>query len=386
MSNFEEKIWCSAEKGLSLHAKLIEMKQIILVVACMMMALGLHAQRVIVVEKGNVQSLLDAVSKANEQNADKSAKPLFVLIPDGYYDLGDRVLTRITGHHIAFIGQSMTGTIIRNKPDYKNESISKTAVFQNRGTDNYFQDMTLQNDLDYYACKSAGRAVTLHDKGTRTICNRVRMLSYQDTYYSDNEQCQHYFQNSEIHGTVDFICGSGDVWFEGCKIVTEKRDLEGINRDVIAAPRTENTPWGYIFNHCTIENVVSPFDYARGWKCTPHCIWLYTTLLTPEKLNKTRFDYRGMRTVQSDFKEFGTMDAQGRDITPKTNVLTFTMTRKETKGDKEITTEDNCTVETILTAERAANYTIDNVFGNWHPDQVLRKIEKKARKLRFPSE
>ena len=386
MSNFEEKIWCSAEKGLSLHAKLIEMKQIILVVACMMMALGLHAQRVIVVEKGNVQSLLDAVSKANEQNADKSAKPLFVLIPDGYYDLGDRVLTRITGHHIAFIGQSMTGTIIRNKPDYKNEGISKTAVFQNRGTDNYFQDMTLQNDLDYYACKSAGRAVTLHDKGTRTICNRVRMLSYQDTYYSDNEQCQHYFQDSEIHGTVDFICGSGDVWFEGCKIVTEKRDLEGTNRDVIAAPRTENTPWGYIFNHCTIENVVSSFDYARGWKCTPHCIWLYTTLLTPEKLNKTRFDYRGMRTVQSDFKEYGTMDAQGRDITPKTNVLTFTMTKKETKGDKEITTEDNCTVETILTAERAANYTIDNVFGNWHPDQVLRKIEKKARKLRFPSE
>ena len=345
------------------------MKQIILVVTCMMMALGLHAQRVIVVEKGNVQSLLDAVSKANELNADKSAKPVFVLIPDGFYDLGERVLTRITGHHIAFIGQSMTGTVIRNKPDYKNEGISKTGVFQNRGSNNYFQDLTLQNDLDYYACNSAGRAVTLHDKGTRTICQRVRMLSYQDTYYSDNEQCQHYFKDSEIHGTVDFICGSGDVWFEGCRIVTEKRDLEGTNRDVIAAPRTENTPWGYIFNHCTIENVVSPFDYARGWKCTPHCIWLYTTLLTPEKLNNTRFDYRGMRTVQNDFKEFGTMDAEGRDITPKSNVITFVLE------------DEKNPVETILTQEEAKRYTLANAFPDWKPAKVAEQMDKKSKKL-----
>ena len=352
-----------------MHTKLIEMKQIILVVAYMMITLSIQAQRVIVVEKGNVQSLLDAVEQANKMNADKTAKQLFVLIPDGFYDLGERVLTRITGHNIAFIGQSMKGTIIQNKPDIKNEGISKTAVFQNRGSNNYFQDMTLKNDLDYYSCGAAGRAVTLHDKGTRTICNRVRMLSYQDTYYSDNEQCQHYFKDSEIHGTVDFICGAGDVWFERCRIVTEKRDLEGKNRNVIAAPRTENTPWGYIFNYCTIENIVSAFDYARGWKCTPHCIWLYTTLLTPEKLNKTRFDYRGMRTVQNDFKEFGTMDAEGHDITPKSNMVTF-----------ELNDEKN-TVETILTQEEVRKYTLKNVFPGWKPTKVAEQIEKKSRKL-----
>ena len=369
MCSFNKKIWFFAWLLLSLHTKLTQMKQIILVVAYMMMTLSLQAQRIIVVEKGNVQSLLDAVNKANGLNADKSAKPLFVLIPDGFYDLGDRVLTRITGNHIAFIGQSMKGTIIRNKPNYKNEGISKTAVFQNRGANNYFQDMTLQNDLDYYACNSAGRAVTLHDKGTRTICNRVRMLSYQDTYYSDNELCQHYFKDSEIHGTVDFICGAGDVWFERCRIVTEKRDLEGSNRDVIAAPRTENTPWGYIFNHCTIENVVSPFDYARGWKCTPHCIWLYTMLLTPEKLNNTRFDYRGMRTVQNDFKEYGTMDAEGHDITPKSNVVTFVLE------------DESNTVETILTQEEAKKYTLTNTFPDWKPAKIAEQMEKKSRKL-----
>ena len=286
------------------------------------MALGCLAQRVILVEKGSTQSLLDAISQANELNADKDAKPLYILIPDGFYDLGERVLTRITGHHIALIGQSMSGTVIQNKPDVKNEGLSKTAVIQNRGSENYFQDLTLKNALDYYAAGAAGRAATLHDKGTHTICNRVRLLSYQDTYYSDN-----------------------------------------------AAPKTSKTQWGYIFNHCTVENIVSNFEYARGWSATPHSIWLHTTLLTPERLNPTRFDSHGMRTIQNDFKEYGTIDAQGRDITPRSNVVTFTL--KDEKNP----------VETILTADEAKRYTVKRVFLDWNPQKVIRQTEKKAKKL-----
>lgn len=353
---------------------------ILLAISCWLLTIG-YAQQVIKVEKGNAKSLLDAVAQANKMNADKTAKQLFILIPDGFYDLGETVLTRITGYNIALIGQSMTGTIIQNKPEAKNEGISKTAIFQNRGTNLYLQDLTLKNALDYYNAGAAGRAVTLQDKGYRTICNRVRLLSYQDTYYSDNNLGQSYFQNSEIHGTVDFICGDGDVWFEHCKIVTEKRSQKGNGRNVIAAPKTSKTLWGYIFNRCTVENIVSNFEYARGWNGTPHCAWLYTTLLTPEKLNKNRFDYRGMNTVQNDFKEFGTMDAQGRDITPQTNVVTYIMSKKKVDGDKEITTEQTCTDETILTAERAADYTIDIVFGSWRPDKIIKKMEKTTQKL-----
>ena len=357
------------------------MKQILLTICCVFFSFSVQAQRTIVVKKGDAQSLLEAVKEANTLNAETNAKRLFILIPDGFYDLGKTVLTQITGHNIALIGQSTEGTIIQNAPDFKNEGISKTGIFQNRGSNNYFQDLTLKNALDYYACGAAGRAVTLHDKGTKTICNRVRMLSYQDTYYSDNEECQHYFLNSEIHGTVDFICGAGDVWFERCRIVTEKRTLDGSNRDVIAAPRTSKTPWGYVFNRCTIENIVSQFDYARGWHTTPHCIWLYTTLLSPEKLNASRFDYRGMRTVLSDFKEYGTMDATGKNITPASNPITYTLTTKKQEGDKEIVTEQSRTDETILTDTEAARYTIKRVFGDWHPDCVAKQIEKQARKL-----
>ncbi len=357
------------------------MRKYLLLACCMMLAVVVYAQKTIVVKKGDAQSLLNAVSEANKMNAEKNAKQLYIFIPDGFYDLGETVLTRITGSHIAFIGESMEGTIIQNKPQVKNEGLSKTAIFQNRGYDNYFQDMTLKNALDYYAAGAAGRAATIQDKGSRTICNRVRLLSHQDTYYSDTEDGQYYFQDSEIHGTVDFICGAGDVWFENCRIVTEKRTLDGSGRNVIAAPRTSNTRWGYIFNMCTVENIVSNFEYARGWNATPRCIWLNTTLLSPEKLNPTRFDSRGMNTVQSYFKEYGTIDSEGRDITPETNVVTFKITRKRPEGDKEIVTERSFTDETIMTADEAALYTQENVFGCWKPVEVIKKMERKSKKL-----
>jgi hypothetical protein len=348
------------------------MKQIILFVACLMISLSTLGQRVIVVEKDNVQSLLDAISTANEQNADTTAERLFILIPNGFYDLGETMLTRISGHNVALIGESMKGVIIRNKPDIKIESISKTAVFQNRGRNNYYQDLTLKNDLDYYASEPDGRAVTLQDKGTRTICNRVRMLSYQDTYYSDNEKCQNYMRDTEIHGTIDFICGAGDVWFEGCKIVTEKRTRDGSGTNIITATRTSETPWGYIFNHCTIENDVSMFNYGRSWHTNPHCVWLHTTLLTPRKLETTRFDDEGMKISSNYFKEYATMDAQGHDITPKTNVVTFTL-RDHTQP---------FVAETIMTKEESKQYTLKRVFGDWRPDKILKKLEKQSKKIK----
>jgi len=350
----------------------LQMKRLFLSLIGMLLVVVAIAQRVIVVESGNVKSLLDAISKANETNAAEDAERTIILIPDGYYDLGETMLTRISGHNVSLIGQSTEGTIIRNKPDVKIESISKTAVFQNRGRNNYFQDLTLKNDLDYYSAVPDGRAVCLQDKGTRTICNRVRMLSFQDTYYSDNEKCQHYMQDTEIHGTIDFICGAGDVWFERCRIVTEKRNPDGSGTNIITATRTAETPWGYVFNRCTIENRVSMFNYGRSWHTNPRCVWLYTMLLTPEKLVPTRFDAEGMKTSGNYFKEYHTMDAQGRDITPKTNVVRFTL-RDHTQP---------FVAETIMTREEARQYTLKTVFGEWRPDKALKRLEKQAKKLK----
>ncbi|MBP5337823.1 MAG: hypothetical protein J6Z14_00750 [Prevotella sp.] len=322
------------------------------------------------VKAGDAQSLLDAISQANQQNADAgTADRLFILVPAGYYDLGERTLTAITGHNISLVGQGMEQTVIRNAPLVEQEGISKTATILVRGTGTYLQDLTLRNDLDYYSAGAAGRAVCLQDKGQNTICLRVRMLSYQDTYYAYNEDAEHYLEDCEIHGTVDFICGAGDVYFRNCVIETEKRSLDGSGRCVIVAPRTSQTHWGYVFDGCTIRSNVSVFQYARGWNVKPRCVWLNTRLMQPELLREPRFDPEGMRTADNYFKEFGTTDADGRNITPKSNIVTF------------FCKEDTFRVETVMTPQEASTYSPKAVFPSWRPDKSVRQLEKQCQKL-----
>ena len=349
------------------------MKRLLLFFSVLSWVMVLHAagrMQTIVVQAGDAKSLLSAIDQANAQNVDPKAERVFILIPDGVYDLGERCLTTISGYNIALVGQSMEGTIIVNAPKIEKEGIGSTATLLNRGAGTYVQDLTLKNALDYYHSGAAGRAVCWQDKGQRTIFKRVRMLSYQDTYYSHSESCQHYFEDSEIHGTIDFICGAGDVFFNRCLIVTEKRNADGSGCNVIVAPRTSVTQWGFVFNECTIRNDMSTFHYARGWHTLPRCTWLNTRIETPEKLEPTRFDPQGMRTVESHFYEYGTMDAEGRDITPKSNVVTFTL-----KGESR-------TRETILSAKDAQLFKLKNVYPDWRPEIVTQKLMKQVAKLK----
>lgn len=349
------------------------MKKLILLtilLLCCTVAGARSNDRVIVVEAGSAESLLSAIAAAGERNAAPSSKRLYILIPNGFYDLGETALTTISGYNVSLVGESMEGTIIRNAPLVANEGISTTATLLNRGINTYVQDLTLKNDLDYYHSGPAGRAVCWQDKGQRAIFKHVRMLSFQDTYYSHSEECQHYFEDSEIHGTVDFLCGAGDVYFNRCLIVTEKRNADGSGVNVIAAPRTSTTLWGYVFNECTIRNDVSMFHYGRGWHTHPRCIWINTRLETPEKLCEDRYDPMGIRSVDNEFFEYHTMDMDGRDITPASHVVEFIYQDQRRRH------------ETIVSADEAMRYSLKNVFPNWKVGKITQKLYKRSMQLK----
>lgn len=326
--------------------------------------------KIIKVKAGDSESLLEAIERAGILNADTTSERLYILIPNGTYDLGERALTTINGHNIALVGESMERTVIVNAPPVEKEGISTTATLLNRGLNTYVQDLTLKNALDYYHSGAAGRAVCWQDKGFRAMFKRVRLLSYQDTYYSHSEECQHYMEDCEIHGTVDFICGAGDVYFNRCTIVTEKRNEDGSGENVIAAPRTSTTKWGFVFNHCTIRSDKSLFFLARGWHTLPRCAWLYTRIESPELLGATRFDPVGIRSVDNQFFEYHTTDTEGRLISPETNVVNFTCKEQQREA------------ETIMTSEVARQYTLKNVFPDWKPEKTTRKLTKKCDRLK----
>lgn len=307
-----------------------------------------------VVQTGNAGNFLTMLDLANANSS--ATERTCIFLPDGTYDLGETALTTVSGNNISIIGQSMDKTIIKNAPNVKNEGIGTTATLYVTGKNLYLQDLTLQNALDYYNSGSAGRAVCLQDKGDGTICKNVKMLSYQDTYYS-NGNGKYYWEDSEIHGTVDFLCGGGDVYYNRCKIVVEKRSADGSGGCTIAAPYTDNgCKWGYVMNNCTVDNYAQEFNYGRAWGGTPRLAYLNTTLLQPTKITKDRFTTAGMNVAADKFVEYNTMDAQGNVVSPASNVLKFT---------KDKTVNE---METILTADEAAAYDLDKVFPSWAPD------------------
>ena len=285
-----------------------------------------------------------------------------IYLPNGLYDLGELTLTAIEADGIAIIGESMEGTIIRNAPDYMLESISKTATLRiaNDVEGTYLQNLTIENALDYYK-NNNGRAVCLWDQGTKTICKNVRLLSHQDTYYSDKPGALKYFENCEIHGTVDYICGDGNVYFKNCLLYCERRGQGNEGADYITANKASGyDDKGYVFEGCTIKSECPIVSLGRSWRNTPRCVFLRTTLdysvgefsLTDKK-NTQRWTLPGMTVMPDCFGEYKTMDVQGRVVSPKKNEVTFTY-----RGQEK-------TMNTILSAKQAKVYTMEFVLGTW---------------------
>ena len=319
------------------------------------------------VKAGDTNSFLTTLEVVNAANAAADAARSYIFLPNGTYDLGDKCLTQISGNNISIIGESMDNTIIVNKPAIENEGIGTTATLLNLSDNLYLQDLTLKDALDYYKTGSAGRAVCIQDRGTQTICKNVKMLSYQDTYYSNepNGKGQFYFEDSEIHGTVDYVCGGDDVYFNRVLFVNESRkEGEKNGEDVIAAPNSKSE-WGYIFKDCTIENKAKAFSLGRSWNNITRLTWLNTTVNQKDEIlnDDTKYAYFTINAmgdaIADKFRLDVLKDAEGHVFSPAEKKVVF-----KNSGATQQKEEENI----ILTAEEAATYSLDAVFGDWKPE------------------
>jgi hypothetical protein len=86
----------------------------------------------------------------------------------------------------------------------------------------------------------------------------------------------------------------------------------------------------------------------------------------PDEIISTRFTPAGMNEVAKSFKEYNSMNTTGTVVSPSSNVVNFTC------GS---TTNE---METILSEEGAAGYTIDKVFTDWTPATYAAQLEAPA--------
>ena len=323
----------------------------------------------------------DADAAIAAANAASGSDRYYIFVPNGTYDMATKQTwtlgseksaisgtdgstvnpgesfsnnaTWLTRSNVSIIGQSMSGTILRNTPIYPGISYTSTLEIRSGKTNTYLQDFTLYNNYADGA-NDKGVAVAFYDRGTNTILKNVKCWSNQDTYTSAATRC--YYETSSFAGTVDFICGSGDVWFEKPEIIINDR-----SGNVITAPATASTEeWGYVFNKATVSAATGAtkctsksYNLGRPWKNAPASTFLYTTFnLLPSDAGWTNMT----SNLDVRFHEYGSMDSSGAALDLST---------RSVSACSGANSDDP-----VLTSAQAVTYTVADVVGNngtWTP-------------------
>ena len=318
----------------------------------------------------NATELDDAIAALKVSNNTAAAARKTVFLKNGSYTYATltgsyqyNVSLKIDNwndiYNVSLIGESKDGVIIEGTTD----GITSATLNLGNGTGIYLQDMTIRNNYDYpTADKGVSVAVT---GGNMAVLKNVAMQACQDTYVTGKRT---YLENCDISGTVDFICGGGDIFFNQCNLILLYRPED--KNDVIVAPNTTaDTKWGYVFQYCTInakegENVLAEKNYylGRPWQNEPRTYFLNTTL------NILPFDcgWGGMESLPTHFYEYNSLDANGDafDLSGRTNSSSSTNSYNP-----------------ILTSVQADKYTVENVLGgtdSWLPTDECPTLDAPA--------
>lgn len=234
-----------------------------------------------------------------------------IFLPNGTYDLGDICLTEITKNNISIIGQSMDGVLIVNHPTVA--GMNKSETLHLRGENIYMQDLSIRCDVSYPGSVADGVGIAIQVRGDKNIMKNVSLQGNQDTYLSSGQPTQRgWIEDCRLEGTVDYVCGTGSIWFENTLFHNNDRS----DGDVIFAPSTDAaTEYGYVVNNCTVEGAASQegkWCLARGWKAAAAVTFLNTTC-------KCMPSAKGYRSMTADLKvrfhEYNTHKEDGTPIT-----------------------------------------------------------------------
>lgn len=324
-------------------------------------------------------SLKEAFEAANNRQDTTSRFRVFVMA--GHYVLpadsshmvvgGDSVLypnpiTYLKSSHVSIIGEDYRTTSFSNTvppATWHNgfntasplEGISKSDVLNiAKGVqETYMQGIKIETSMG----DRHGRDIALNDNGDKTVIKDCCLWGFQDTYVS-HQRNRYYFEGGVIRGNTDYCCGKGDVWFNQVTLRTKG--------GYIAVP-SKPLKYGYIFDRCRIvsdgENGDGSYTLGRPWgKGTPVALWINTTMeILPQPIGWSEMS----KGWPARFAEYNSQDAQGNPIDLSERKVTF--------GPQE-----NCNVP-VLTAEEAAQYTIELVMGGedeWEPRDYTRQIDK----------
>lgn len=307
-----------------------------------------------------VAELRAAVARLSSTNNTPESPTTVIYIANGDYDFGsdvvngnspdnsDACLVLNKVYNVSLIGQSQDGVLIHSE----RTGLTHPTLSTRDATNIYMENFTVRNDLDFDKDPRIGVGVA-HYGGQLDIMKNVTLKSIQDTQVTGERG---YYYNVTIYGTVDFICGGGDHFYDHCTIVNI-----GSGSAMMAPSTSPANKHGYVFSNCTIKGD-GGYYLGRPWQGEPRCYWINTTM---EALPNPA-GWNSMGTLPTHFYEYNSMDADGNplDLSARRNSPTSTNTYTP-----------------VLTAEEAAYFTHHNVVGytdSWDPTELTAECEAPA--------
>jgi hypothetical protein len=238
------------------------------------------------------------------------------------------------------------------------EGIGKGDVLQIKGTDSYFQNLTIKTSMG----DAHGRDIAVNDQSNRTIFKDACLWGYQDTYVSNNQNGKFFFEGGVIRGRTDYVCGKGDVYYN-------KVTFRQVKSGYLAVPSVPKQ-YGYIFQSCKIsgdtDDVDGNYTLGRPWgKGTPIALFIDTEMeVRPSAIGWSEMS----GGYPKRFAEYGSHTSNGAVVDISGRKTSYDAYDSK-DGDNYVNrrAESN---NPVLTAEEAAVPTLAAVMGQddqWQP-------------------
>jgi pectinesterase len=250
-----------------------------------------------------IQSAIDAVRV-------HPLEPVTILVSRGMYQ--ERVVIPDNKPNIRLIGDCAEETIIRyglgaRMLDSEGAELGtfRTSTMTVLADDFVMENVTVANSAGPGG--EAGQALALYVSGDRQAYRGVRLLGWQDTFYT--ARGRQYFAGCYIEGDVDFIFGSGTVLFDQCEIRSLQKGY------ITAASTPAGQPYGLVFLDCRLTGAEAAEERSvylgRPWRPYAHSVFVRTWMdkhIQPEGWDNWR-DPSNERTAR--YEEYGSTGPGG---------------------------------------------------------------------------
>jgi pectinesterase len=198
-----------------------------------------------------IQAAINAVPDGNK-------KRIIINIAEGTYRQKLRITSKKS--YIYFKCASRKTLITWGDTAEKAGSTSLSASTAVEAMGFIASDCTFANSAPAPPGGAVGKqAVALRIQGDQGAFYRCGFLGAQDTLY--DKEGRHFFRSCEIVGSIDWIFGDGQSFYQYCKLTSIAKGTSG---SVTAQKRDGNTKTGFVFFQCSIGGT-GQIWLGRAW-------------------------------------------------------------------------------------------------------------------------